>query len=267
MRRSRIVRMSLALVLPLAACQAFGRSPQPTASPEAVVQDILSAEAEGLVEVKFIPNDSRSAQVVVTNRSTRPLTLRLPSGFAGVPVLAQMGMGGGGQGGGFASAGIGGSQGVGGGGMGGVQNAGMGIGGAQGGGGGPFSLPPERTRTLRVPTVCLEHGKREPSPRVPYRMTALSEFSSDPKLQDVMTALASGVLSQKVAQAAAWHISSGRSWDQLAAEVIDMAGGDPDVPVFTRAELMAARRFVEESTRRHAGDGSTSGASSTSTEG
>ena len=67
----------------------------------------------------------------------------------------------------------------------------------------------------------------------------------------VMTALASGAISQKVAQAAAWHISSGRTWEQLAAEVISMAGGDPDVPFFTPAELAAARRLVDESAKRH----------------
>lgn len=118
-------------------------------------------------------------------------------------------------------------------------------------GGGPFSLPPERTRTLRVPTVCLDHGKREPSPRIAYRMTVLENCSTDPRLQDVVACLSSGAISQKVAQAAAWHISSGRTWQQLSAEMIVMAGGTPDVPFFTPAELAAARRLVEESTSRH----------------
>ncbi|MGI9178624.1 MAG: hypothetical protein ACR2IT_12310 [Pirellulales bacterium] len=235
---------------------AYGReASSASASTQAVVpqvpQDVLSAEEAGLVEVKFIANDSRSAQVVVTNRSDRPLSLRLPDGFAGVPVLAQMGQQGGG---GFGAGGIGGgSQSVGGGGMGGMggMGGGMGGGGMGGGmGGGPFSLPPERTRTIRVPTVCLEHGKRDPSPRVAYRMTALETFSSDPRLQEEMTALARGGISQQVAQAAAWHISSGLTWDQLAAEVVDMAGGVPDVPYFAPAELVAARRFVEESSKR-----------------
>ena len=229
-----MVTMRFLIALPLTAAlvtSAFAReSRRVTAATPTEIQDVLAAEAAGLVDVKFIPNDSRSAQVIVTNRSDRPLSLRLPAGFAGVPVLAQMGMQGGGAGG------------VGAGGIGGQ---------AQNGGGGPFSLPPERTRTLRVATVCLDHGKREPSPRVPYRMTAIDTCSSDPCLQDVMTALASGAISQKVAQAAAWHISSGRTWEQLAAEVISMAGGDPDVPFFTPAELAAARRLVDESAKRH----------------
>jgi hypothetical protein len=243
-----VLSVSLLLATP-----SLARGPKAVAA--STTQDILAAEAAGLVEVKFIPNDSRSAQVVVTNRSDRPLTLTMPAGFAGVPVLAQFMNQQGGGAGGFGAGGIGGTpQNVGGGG---VQNGGMGIGG-QAGGGGPFSLPPERTRTLRVPTVCLEHGKREPSPRVAYKMTPLDTCSQDPRLQDVMTALAGGAISQKVAQAAAWHLSSGRTWEQLSAEMISMAGGDPDVPFFTQAELAAARRFVEDSTRRHPDAGGSS---------
>ena len=245
---SRLLFPAAALVLAALAAPAVARGPRVASSSAlADAQDILAAEAAGLVNVKFIPNDSRTAQVVVTNRSDRPLTLRLPAGFAGVPVLAQMG---GMQGGGFGAGGIGGgAQNVGGGGM---MGGGMGGGGMGGGmGGGPFSLPPERTRTLRVPTVCLDHGKREPTPRIAYRMTALENCSTDPRLQDVMACLSSGAISQKVAQAAAWHISSGLTWQQLSAEMIVMAGGTPDVPFFTPAELAAARRFVEESTSRH----------------
>ena len=68
--------------------------------PAAVPRDVLEAETAGLIELKYIPNDSRSAQVVVKNNSDQPLTLQLPEAFAGVPVLAQMGMGGmGGMGG------------------------------------------------------------------------------------------------------------------------------------------------------------------------
>ena len=298
--------------------------------------DVLAAAADGAIDVKFIPNDSRSAQVVVRNRGDRPLTLRLPAGFAGVPVLAQMGMGGGmgGQGAGFGAGGIGaGPQNVGGGGMGGGMG---GMGGGMGGGGfcwvarevygvhdprwlafrqwmiwqapawmqdlyrehgadlaawlrerpaaksavrlamssvtatddlasggglfrvataaddafnKPFTVVAGQTLALRVPTVCLEYGRREPTPRMPYRLEPLAKVSEDPKLAIVLGGLASGQLTQKVAQAAAWHIASGRTWEQLAAEVIDRAGGDPDVPLFTAADLDAARKAVEIVTR------------------
>ena len=55
--------------------------------------DVLDAQSQGLVSVRYIPNSSKSAQVIVTNKTKRPLSLRLPASFAGIPVLAQ-GMGG-----------------------------------------------------------------------------------------------------------------------------------------------------------------------------
>ncbi|MGA1619257.1 MAG: hypothetical protein ACO37F_12210, partial [Pirellulales bacterium] len=123
-------------------------------------------------------------------------------------------------------------------------------------GGGMFSVPPEKTKVVKVATVCLEYGKDEPSPRLPYRMVRLDSFSEDPALAAIMVALGRGEISQKVAQAAAWHLSSGRSWQQLAAEKIDRAGGVPDLQYFSMAELLAARQVVAiaiERTGRAAG--------------
>jgi hypothetical protein len=300
------------------------------------VHDVLEAEQAGLVAVKFTPDDSRSAQIAFTNRSGRPLTIRLPAAFAGVPVLAQMGgmgMGGGGMGG------MGGGQAMGGG-MGGMGGGGMGMGGGGGGfcwvarevygekdpswvafrrwlvadapewlqesyaahgesfadwlhdkpvakwgvrqamdvavarhattvaAGGQFNvttptkpgpeivLHPGRTRVFRFATVCLEHGKPEPSARMPYRMIALEAWSDEPRLAFVMECLASGVISQKVAQAATWHLANGLTWERLAAETIDHAGGVPDEPFFAGAELEAARQLVQvaEKTARSAGN-------------
>lgn len=209
--------------------------------------ELFAAEADGLVAVKYIPNDSRSAQVIITNRTSKPLSLRLPAAFAGVPVLAQMGMGGGGgAAAGFGAGGIGGGPQATGGGLGGQGMNGM------GGGGGAFSIPPQKARVLRVTTVCLEHGKPEPSSRHPYKLAAVESFSTDPKLAAVLESLGRGELSQKVAQAAAWSISNGMSWEQLAAEKIDHAGGVPDEPYFTPAELMAAQRVVAIATQQAA---------------
>lgn len=219
------------------------------------VPDLFEAEERQLVSLRYIPNDAKSAQIIVTNRTRRPLTLRLPAAFAGIPVLAQMGMGGmgGGNQGGFAAGGIGGgpqTTGGGAGGMGGQGMNGMGGGGMGMGGGGAFSIPPERSRTFRVPTVCLEYGKREPSSRMPYKLSRTETFSSDPKLAVVLESLGRGELSQKVAQAAAWHIANGLTWEKLAAEKIDHAGGIPDEPYFSQAELVAAHRVVAVATEQ-----------------
>jgi hypothetical protein len=45
----------------------------------------------------------------------------------------------------------------------------------------------------------------------------------------VLEALGRGEIPQKVAQAAAWHVANGLTWERLAAEKIDHAGGDADV--------------------------------------
>jgi hypothetical protein len=227
---------------------------EPPSASASTPADMFEAEADNLVTLRYIPNDSKSAQVIVVNRTNRPLTLRLPNNFVGVPVLAQFGgggmggmggggMGGGGMGGGGGGQATGGGMGGMGGGMGGMGGGGMG-----GMGGGAFSIPPERSRTFRVPTVCLEHGKPEPSPRQPYKLVKTESFSSDPKLAVVLEALGRGQLSQKVAQAATWHIANGLSWERLAAETIDHAGGIPDEAYFSPSELMAAYRVVARAT-------------------
>ena len=113
-----------------------------------------------------------------------------------------------------------------------------------------FSLPPEKTRVVKVTTVCLEHGKPEPSPLRPYKLVELESYSDDPRLEQLMQSIGKGEISQKVAQAAAWHIANGLTWQQLAAERIDHAGGDPDEPFFTPAELRAAFKVVEIVTQR-----------------
>ena len=243
MRRSTVLAVVLATVAVSAVSAREPRVRRKAAAP-AEVHGVLQAESAGLVSVKYVPNDSRSAQIVVTNRSDRPLTIRLPDQFAGVPVLAQLG-GGGGQAG-FGAGGIGAAPQTTGGA--GPQNQGMNIGGQQGGG--MFSVPPEKTRVVKVTTVCLEHGKPEPSPLRPYKLVELGSFSTDPRLAELLTSFGKGEVSQKVAQAAAWHIANGLTWEQLAAEMIDHAGGDPDEPFFTPAELQAASRVVAIVTKR-----------------
>ena len=107
-----------------------------------------------------------------------------------------------------------------------------------------FSVPPEKTKVVKVATVCLEYGKREPSPRMTYRLAALESFSDDPALAVLLDSFGRGEIPPKVAQAAAWNISSGLSWQKLATEVIDRPGGVPDQRYFTQAELFAARQVV-----------------------
>ena len=67
-------------------------------APASAVSDLFEAEERQQVSIQYIPNNSKSAQIIVPNRTRSPQTLRLPAAFAGVPVLAQRGGGMGGAG-------------------------------------------------------------------------------------------------------------------------------------------------------------------------
>ena len=129
--------------------------------------------------------------------------------------------------------------------------SGGGLGGLGGMPGGAFSVPPEKTKIMRITTVCLEHGKKEPSSRMAYKLVALETFSTDPKLQSLLEALGRGELPQKVAQAATWHVANGLTWEELSAKKIDRLGR-PDDAWFTQNELLMAHRSVAVASERAA---------------
>lgn len=229
---------------------------------ENLTEDLFDAMDNNLVEAKFIPNNEKSAQVVLTNVSNRPLSLKLPSSFVGTPVLAQQFN----RGPGFGGPGFGGQQGQGGmnqgtqvtgggfgQGQGGMQNnggfgfgrGGMGQGGMFGPGGAAFSIPPEQTRVLKASTVCLEYGKTTPYPGVKYSLQKVTSFSSDPVITYVLEMLGLGKVTQKVAQAAAWHVSDQMSWEELSSETIShIVGGNERF--FSRMEISQAINLVEQ---------------------
>ena len=187
-------------------------------NPEHQTVEMFAAMAAGQVEVKYIPKDSTEARVFIKNKSEKALNVQLPEAFAGVPVLAQFGVGGGGGGG--QQGGGGGQQGQGGG-----FGGGGGGGGQQGGGGGFFNVPPERVGELKVTCVCLEHGKKDPRPAVPYEIRPISSFTDDPAVQELCKLIGQGRYDQRTAQAAAWHLSSKMSWQELAAKQVIRANG------------------------------------------
>ncbi len=49
-----------------------------------------------------------------------------------------------------------------------------------------------------------------------------------------------------VAQAAAWHVGNGMSWDDLARKTFDQAAA-ADTPYFSREQLVAAMQLVAAS--------------------
>lgn len=182
-----------------------------------VGMEFFDAIDEGKIKVEFLPKNATKATVVIHNKTDAPVQIRLPDTFAAVPheALAQMGgmgggmggMGGGGMGGGGGAQGMGG--GMGGGGMGG------GMGGMGGGMGGMMNIEPDNPRKIQTQTVCLEFGKKDPNPRIKYEIIRLEKLNKDPEVAKICSALGNNELPQTVAQAAAWHVANGLTWDRL----------------------------------------------------
>ena len=204
--------------------------------PDAKTIEMFAAIEKGDIAVKLIPKDSTECNVLIENKTDKPLNVELPSAFAAVPVLAQMGgMGGmGGRRGGRSGGGM--NQGMGGG-MGGMRG---GMGGM--GGGGMFCVPPEKVGKINVPTVCLEHGKEEPRAAIPYEIKPLESFTSKGGVRELCEMLGQGQLDQRAAQVAAWHLNSDMSWQELAAKRLQYANGISR-PYFTALEIQAGMKI------------------------
>jgi len=227
--------------------------------------EMFSAIKDGLIEVQLVPKDSTQCRVVFRNKTDKPLSVKLPEAFAGVPVLAQRAAGlpgGGGLGGGRGSrsggggygggrsggyGGGGGNQGIGGGMMGGMGGmGGMGMGG-MGMGGGFMNVAPEKVEHLNVPIVCLEHGKHDPKPTVKYEIVPIDQFTDKAGVREVCGLLGTGTLPQRVAQVAAWHLNNDMSWEQLATKQLRFANGTRR-PYFGPNEIKAAMQLVTVAT-------------------
>ncbi|MBN1588373.1 MAG: hypothetical protein JW888_02555 [Pirellulales bacterium] len=130
-----------------------------------------------------------------------------------------------------------------GGGMGGMGGMGMG-----GMGGGFMNVKPEVVGDFKVPTVCLEHGKKEPRPKMNYVIKPIEEFTDNAEIREVCRMLGTGELNQRAAQAASWHFSDGMSWRQLAAKQLRFANGTSQ-PYFSPAEIRLAMQIASTATR------------------
>jgi hypothetical protein len=256
------------LVLGLALCASFSASfaaeskkpiTKPKYDPAAPKVDMFDGIESQSLEVTMRPKNEFGGNVFIKNNTDKPITVLLPDAIVGIHVHPQFGggMGGGGMGGGMGGmgggmGGMGGQNQTMGGGMGGM-GGGMGGGGmggmGGGGGGGFFSIPP--AETVRVPfnSVCLEHGKRSPTPRNVYKVVRVEDYSDKPELKELCKVVGTGKVDTAITQAAAWHISSGMSWDQLANKMFDQAAA-ADTPYFSRQQLVAAHQLVQATEAR-----------------
>ncbi len=210
-------------------------------NPDDETVEMFAAIEKGQIEVRLIPKDSTETRVLIENKTDRPLNVKLPEAFAGVPILAQQGFGVGGIGGG------------GGGRRNNNQNQNQSFGGGMGGGGGGgfggggmgrgFNVPPEKVGKFKVAAVCLEHGKGEPRPNIPYEIKPIESFSDKPAVAELCRMLGTGRVNQRAAQVAAWHLSNDMSFNELAAKRIKYANGSSR-PYFMVQEIRAGMQIT-----------------------
>jgi hypothetical protein len=185
--------------------------------------EFFKAIEDGQAEATFIAKNDAEARLLIKNNTKQPLNLKLPGAFAGVPVLAQFGGGGGGRGGG-------------------------GVGGG-GGGGGFFSVPPEQTAKIDMAVLCLDHGLRDPSSSRPYKIVPAAAHVDRPAVIELLQAFGRGELDHGAAQAAAWHLNSDLSWDELAAKLQGTRRSFRRPPYFSREQIQAGMAYAAEANR------------------
>lgn len=241
--------------------------------------ELFAAMASGEIDAELIAPSARQVFLRVNNKTTEQLRIELPKAFAAVPILAQMqpgvfgggGMPGGqlgmgpGLGQGMGQLGMGnqggGSQGLGGGFNGGGQGQGNQIGNQMGNqfgnragngmgmgiGRGAFRVPAGKVGKVSAATFCLEHGKPDPNSRVKYRIVPIEQFvGSDERIVTLCKLLADGSISQNTAQAAAWNLANGISFDQLATMNRVQSKYTGNVRMFNDDELKTALGIVEK---------------------
>lgn len=230
----------------------------PKFDPEAERVGLFDGLKEGQLTVKVLAKDAKGGNMLIENKTDQPLTVELPESFAAVHVLKQYGGGGygggggggmGGMGGGMGGGGMGGGQAMGGGMGGGMMGGGMGgmgggMGGMGGGGGGFFSVPAEKIVSVPYHSVCLEHGKPEPSPGKTYVIMETEKYTKNLQLRKLLDLVGTRRINPDVAQAAAWHLTDEMSWRELAAKRREFAGGRPATPYFAPLALLRAQQLV-----------------------
>ena len=227
------------------------------------VVELFAGMKTGQIQVKLIPKDSTRCRILIENKTKRPLSVQLPRAFAGVPVLAQWPLPADDQqqqnapqevGGGIPF--FQGNQGN--------QNNGpfnvplgrqnrggrlpLGVAPENVGRGPFFNIAPERVGKLKLQTVCLEHGKPDPRPAMAYEIRPIESVAAKPAVGELCRMLGEGGVSQRAAQAAAWHLSNGMSWEKLKAERRKFVFEGRSEPFFTREELADAKKAATRAT-------------------
>jgi hypothetical protein len=210
-------------------------------NPDHETVDFFTAIEEGRLEAKLIPRDSKQCNLLIENVSDKPVNVAMPDVFAAVPVLAQL------RNNQFGNNQFGNANN-----MGAPQQLGVGnrFGNQFGNQGNmnmmnnnpqqfnllvpdrlddranfaPFNVAPEKVARLTLPSVCLEHGKKEPQSSMAYTVKPIDAATEKAQAHEICRMLGRGEIDQRVAQAAAWHLANDLGWDALAAKRVRVLG-------------------------------------------
>jgi hypothetical protein len=263
-RGAGIVRLvcaaALLCVTSLASAERPQRVPKPGEfNPADESVEMFAAIEAGQLEVKFIPQNSKQARLFIDNKTSKPLNVRLPDVFAGVPVQAQVlpfpgNRGPNGMNGQMQQGQLGMNQSVGGATPNGQRNGPFGQNNNQGPGNGNginfFNVPSEKVGEMKIKCVCLEYGKDQPRAVIPYKVVPLEYVTSKPEVAAVLREFGTGQYDQNVAQAAAWHTANDMTWEQLAGAKGELIALGVNKPMFTAQELEAAKKLFAEAEKR-----------------
>lgn len=189
--------------------------------------DVFQAAKEKKVDAKLVQQSEKGGYLLLRNTSTELLNVRFPDSFVGVNVV-----------------GSGSSLQVGGRGT--AQSTGIAINAPRGSRdtAGLFSIPPGKMLRLPITSVCLEYGKPEPNAKLRYVIMPVERYSRNPVFHELLPLFTKTKMSQRVAQAAAWHISNGLTWPELSS-ITNPATGSV-LPMFTTNDLRLAKALVDK---------------------
>jgi hypothetical protein len=81
-----------------------------------------------------------------------------------------------------------------------------------------------------------------------YKVVPLAAVNPDPKVAELCKLLSQGQISQNAAQAAAWHLANGLSWQELANKPKVISKYTGVQMFFSPFEVQAAMRLVNKVT-------------------
>ena len=114
--------------------------------------------------------------------------------------------------------------------------------------GGMMRIEADTPRKMTVATLCLNHGKADPNPRMKYKVVRLAEVNDSPVIEEFCKALAARKVTQNTAQAAAWHVANGLTWEELIRKPRVISEYTGVEMFFSKFEIQAAIRFTSLAT-------------------